>query len=118
MLNVCVSCAKLSVSRLPLFCPTACMRRMREPITPTFRPGKPIPWWFRWREETHELCGLIETWTKQSEWWRHTGPKRQVYDRVEVRRPHPTDVWSRFACTIVCQTYGDSKTWRMVSIDD
>ena len=64
------------------------MRRIRDSITPTFRLGKPIPRWFRWQEETDELCRLIETWSHESEWWRHTGPKRWVFNRVEVRRPH------------------------------
>ena len=85
---------------------------------PKFRPGKPIPRWFKCREETYELCRLIESWTKESTWWRHTGPDRRVYYRVEVRGPHPTDVWSRFTCTIVYQTYGESETWRMASVDD
>ena len=44
------------------------MRRIGEPIMPKFRPGKPIPRWFKWREETYELCRLIETWTKESAW--------------------------------------------------
>ena len=118
MLNVCVICARLRVSRLPLFCPIACMRRIGEPITPKFRPGKPIPRWFKWRKETYELCRLIESWTKESTWWRHTGPKRRVYYRVEVRGPHPTDVWSRFTCIIMHQTYGESETWQMASVDD
>ena len=94
------------------------MRRMGEPIMPKFRPGKPIPRWFKWREETYELCRLIESWTKESTWWRNTGPDRRVYYRVEVRGPHPTDVWSRFTCTILCQTYGESETWRMATVDD
>lgn len=85
---------------------------------PKFRPGKPIPRWFKCREETYELCRLIESWTKESTWWRHTGPDRRVYYRVEVRGPHPTDVWSRFTCTIVYQTYGESETWLMATVDD
>lgn len=94
------------------------MRRVQEPITPKFRPGKPIPRWFKWREETYELCRLIETWTRESNWCRHTGPDRRVFYRVEVRGPHPTDVWTRFICTIRHRAYGETSTWTMVSVDD
>jgi hypothetical protein len=94
------------------------MRRVSEPITPKFRPGKEIPRWFRWRNETYELCRLIETWTKASEWWRHTGPERRVFYRVEVRGAHPTDVWRQFTCTIRHRTHGERSNWQMVSVDD
>lgn len=76
------------------------MRRISEPVTSKVRPGKEIRGGFRWRNETYGLCRLIETWTKASEWWRHTGPERRVFYRMEDRGVHPTDVWRRFTCTI------------------
>ena len=94
------------------------MRRVQEPITPKFRPGKHIPRWFEWRSTRYEVVRLIETWVKQSEWWRHTGPDRREFYRVEVKGRHPEMVWSRFSCVLMHRTYGNVNAWMVAQVDD
>lgn len=94
------------------------MRNAQEPIEPKFRPGKHIPRWFKWRRKTCEVIKRVESWVKETDWWNPKGPECRQYYRVVVRGQYPTNVWSRFTCTLCKRVQAEEERWLLASVDD
>jgi len=61
---------------------------------------------------------LVESWFIETSWWNPMGTKQRKYDRVIVRGQHPTDVWSRFTCTLCNRVRAGEERWLLASVDD
>lgn len=57
------------------------VKRIQERCQVKTRSGRPLPYLFRWRENTWEVREVIEVWRFESKWWAKEGPERRTYYR-------------------------------------
>lgn len=90
------------------------MRRVEVPIEVAFRKGQKWPYVFRTSEESFEVAKLLETWVKESKWWRPSGSERRVYYRV-VADPGKAP---NMICVLCRAENSDLPTWSLRRLED
>jgi len=91
------------------------MRRVEVPIEVAFRTGQKWPYLFRVEDQSFEVRKLLETWVKESRWWRpNKGSERRVYYRV-VADPGKA---SGIICVLCHAESSDLPTWSLQKIED
>ena len=57
------------------------MKRVFESCEVKTRSDRPVPYLFKWKDQTWEIREIIEVWRLETKWWARRGPERRTYYR-------------------------------------
>lgn len=89
------------------------MRRLEVPIEVAFREGQEWPYLFRLNGQSFEVLKRLETWVRESRWWKPGGSERRVYHRVVARGGGGGVI-----CVLCEATGSDRSTWSLHKIEN
>lgn len=90
------------------------MRRVEVPIEVAFRKEQKWPYLFRTSGMSYEVRQLLETWVRESKWWRPEGSERRVYYRVVADPGKEPNV----ICVLCRARNSTLPTWSLRTIED